>query len=68
MTQHDKILRYLETHERITPMIAFAELGITKLATRISEMQRLGYHFDKTMIREKRGKKTICYMSYKLVA
>ena len=42
MTQHDKILRYLEINKTITPMQAFMELGITKLATRISEMRRAG--------------------------
>ena len=48
MSQYEKILRYLETHPTgITPMDAFLDLGITKLATRISEMIRNGYRFDK---------------------
>ena len=49
-TQHEQILKYFKTHKTITPMKAFLELGITKLATRISEMKRLGYLFKQEMI------------------
>jgi hypothetical protein len=67
MTQHEEILEYLKTHETITPMIAFSELGITKLATRIGELERLGHDFGKEWITKKRGDKTIQYMSYSLL-
>ena len=47
-TQHAKIWRYIESHQNgITPMDAFIDLGVTKLATRISEMIRMGYPIDK---------------------
>lgn len=47
MTQHQKILRYLDQHpEGITPMDAF-RIGITKLATRISELIRMGFDIEK---------------------
>lgn len=39
MTQHQKIINYIEKHGSITPMDAFP-LGITKLSTRVSEMRR----------------------------
>lgn len=43
MDQHARILRYMETHKGgISPMEAFSELGVTKLATRIGEMIRSG--------------------------
>ena len=42
MTQHEKIANYIKRFGSITPMDAFADLGITKLATRISEMRRMG--------------------------
>lgn len=42
MTQRERILKYLDEHGSITPMQAFSDLGITKLATRISEMIRCG--------------------------
>lgn len=45
MTQHDLIETYLQHHTDITPMEAYSKLGITKLATRISEMKSLGYKF-----------------------
>lgn len=38
MTQKKQILRYIDYFGSITPMQAF-DLGITKLATRISEMR-----------------------------
>lgn len=42
MTQYDRIIDYLDTFGSISPMEAFSDLGITKLATRISEMKRNG--------------------------
>ena len=50
MTQSDRIMKYLEMNGSITPMQAFADLGITKLATRISEMVRSGAKIKKTPI------------------
>ena len=49
MSQHELILKYLDDFGSITPMDAFRDLGITKLSTRISEMTRMGYEFDKHM-------------------
>ena len=40
MTQHDRIKQYMKDFGSITPMQAFADLGITKLSTRIGEMIR----------------------------
>ena len=42
MTQKDRIASYLNRYGSITPRIAFDELGITKLSTRIGEMERDG--------------------------
>ena len=47
MTQRESILEYLKQNKTITPMEAFRELGITKLATRISEMRRDGIRITK---------------------
>lgn len=52
MSQHDLIITYLKHHKGITPMEAFHSLGITKLATRISEMKRQGYVFFDDWIEE----------------
>ena len=46
LTQHEMILDYLDDNGTITPMEAFYQLGITKLATRISEMRKNGIEFD----------------------
>ena len=43
-TQREKILDYIRLHGSITPMDAF-RLGITKLATRVSEMRMVGIEF-----------------------
>lgn len=42
MTQAEQIYDYIERFGSITPMQAFVDLGITKLATRISEMRASG--------------------------
>ena len=45
MTQRELIHKYLDDFGSITPMDAFRDLGITKLATRISEMRSDGEEF-----------------------
>lgn len=40
MTQKERIVKYIETYGSITPLDAFKDLGITKLATVISSMKR----------------------------
>lgn len=42
MTQHERILDYMDRYGSITPMDAIFDLGITKLATRIGELRKLG--------------------------
>lgn len=66
MTQKDLILKYLDENGSITPMDAFTDLGITKLATRISEMRKAGMEFIKipeTAVN--RFGHPVCYMRYK---
>lgn len=46
MTQQKRILDYLEKQGSISPKEAFNDLGITKLATRISEMKKSGIKFE----------------------
>ena len=65
MTQHEQILQYIDTFGSITPMQAFTDLGITKLATRISEMSSQGMDFEKEVIYSKnRYGKPIHFMRY----
>lgn len=67
MSQHDMILSYMERRGSITPMDAFADLGITKLATRIGEMRRAGIAIIQNVETGKnRFGKTVRYMRYGL--
>lgn len=65
MTQHEKILQYINDFGSISPMEAFTDLGITKLATRISEMRRDGIDFNQRMETSKnRYGEKVHYMRY----
>lgn len=67
MTQREQILEYIKAFGSITPMEAFADLGITKLATRISEMRRDGIEFNIETVRNKnRFGKPVHYARYSL--
>ena len=68
ITQRDRVLQYITDHGSITSWQAYAELGCTQLATRISELKERGYVFEKTRINTKNqyGDHTH-YDMYKLV-
>ena len=69
MNQHQRIIKYLKDYQTITPFQAFADLGITKLATRVSEMKRKGYVFNQELITTKnRYGETCQFMQYSLVS
>lgn len=53
MTQKERIYNYMQDFGSITPIQAFTDLGITKLATRISEMKRDGVLIEQQMIKVK---------------
>ena len=50
MTQKEMVIQYIEDFGSITPMEAFSDLGITKLATRVSEMKKDGIEFKTEMV------------------
>lgn len=65
MTQAERIVQYMITFGSITTMEAFQDLGITKLATRISEMIQEGVKIDKKSEKGKnRYGETIYYTRY----
>lgn len=67
MTQCEQIIDYLHQFGSITPMEAFADLGITKLATRVSEMRKDGRKFKiETVKSTNRFGKTVRYAKYSL--
>ena len=50
-TQNDKILRHLKTHKRgITQAQAYERYGCLRLASRISDLRRMGYAIKREMI------------------
>ena len=65
LTQKQAILKYINDFGSITPMEAFSELGITKLATRISEMRKEGmeFHIEQVDAKNKYGK-AVRYAKY----
>lgn len=69
MTQKEKILDYINRFGSISPFEAFRDLGITKLASRISEIIRDGVEIQKTMEKSKnRFGDQVCYMRYSMRA
>lgn len=67
MTQCDRIVEYIKTFGSISPLEAFRDLGITKLATRISEMRKDGQVFDQEYMKSKnRFGETVYFMRYYL--
>ena len=66
MTQCERIIDYIDTHGSITPFEAFSELGITKLATRISELRRGGEKIEKRYVSGfNRWGEKVQYMEYR---
>lgn len=65
MTQKEAILNYIRDFGSITPMQAFSDLGITKLATRIGEIRRNGYEIRVDTVKaENRYGKPIRFCRY----
>ena len=65
MNQRDRVIKYIKLFGSITPMEAFRDLGITKLATRISELRKDGMEFKKEYIKsQNRFGETVHYMRY----
>ncbi len=67
--QQEQIMEYLKKHGSITQMQATNDLGITKLATRISEMRRMGMTIPGETVREEnRFGKIVPHTVYRLEA
>ena len=49
VNQCDKILAYIRENGSITPLDALREFGCMRLASRISDLKRLGYTIKRTM-------------------
>lgn len=49
MTQSEMVLTYIEQNGSIDPLRAFTDLGIMRLAARISDLKRSGHRIDTEM-------------------
>ena len=66
MTQHGLILAHMDTYGSISPFEAFTEYGITKLATRVSELIRQGERITKEPAEARnRFGQTVRFMRYR---
>ena len=65
MTQNQMILKYITDFGSITHLEAYKELGIMRLASRISELKEKGYPIDSVMVKSKnRYGKNMHYSKY----
>lgn len=66
-TQCSRLIRYMQDCGSITQMEAIQELGIMRLASRISELRKNGYEIEKRMIKGKnRYGESVSWASYSL--
>lgn len=65
MTQCEMIMKYIDTFGSITTMEAFSDLGITRLASRVCDLQKKGVELERQMeTRKNRYGKKVSYMRY----
>lgn len=65
MTQCEMIMKYIDTFGSITTMEAFSDLGITRLASRVCDLQKRGVELERQMeTRKNRYGKKVSYMRY----
>ena len=67
MTQCEMVLQYMEDFGAITPLQAFADLGVQRLAARISDLKKDGYKINrKTVTGKNRYGKAVYFAEYRL--
>lgn len=65
MTQRERIIRYIKDYGSITAYEAVIELGILQLSSRLGELEKMGYEFErKRMTRTNRYGEKISFMKY----
>lgn len=66
-TQKQLVLQYLKDFGSITSLQSFADLGITRLAARISDLKEEGYSFKTEIVKQKnRYGKVVRFAKYTL--
>ena len=65
--QCEKIIKYINEFGSITTLDAFTDLGCTRLASRICDLKKQGYLFDKSFEKSKnRFGEDVTYIRYRL--
>ena len=65
MTQKERILKYLDDFGSISPKEAYSDLGVMRLAARISEISKDGIQISRKMETSKnRYGESVSYMRY----
>lgn len=67
MTQCERILKYMHDFGSINPMQALDDLGVFRLASRITDLRKDGYKISRRMVtgRNRYGEK-VSYAEYRL--
>lgn len=65
MTQAERVMKYIDEFHSISSWEAFRDLGITRLAARIADLESEGVHFSRTreMVVNRYGEK-VYYTRY----
>lgn len=60
MTQTDRILKALQSGQKLTPMAALKRFGCFRLAARVADLRRAGYDISATIVK-RAGKRYAAY-------
>ena len=67
--QNDRVLEYIRTFGSITAIQALADLGVMRLASRISDLRKMGYKIERRMVeRSNRWGEPVRVAEYRLAA
>lgn len=67
MTQAERVMKYIGEFHSISSWEAYRDLGITRLAARIADLERNGVHFDRKReaVKNRYGE-TVYYTRYSI--
>ena len=66
-TQQQRVIKYMNDFGSITSAEAIMEIGVYRLASRISDLKKMGYSIEKTMVAAtNRYGETVHFAKYKL--
>lgn len=61
-TQAERVLSYMETFGSITQLEALSDLGVMRLASRISDLKKMGYPIKSNVEAVKNRYEETCYI------